>query len=163
MSISARIGKEQLKTRLDGFEAEILWAPGSRAFAVNETEGGGGFDQRAYVFMIEHTGLRKLDVSTPVEKAFSQPVKCELAIVPNTAILAWLNPKRVLVAAEVVNVTVCEHMGTFLTYEVSLPDLKILRRHTQAETRKQFGRFLGCELQAGDDRSAARWQNRKSR
>lgn len=161
INISVRAGSRRFTIRLDGFLSEILWAPDSTAFAVNETEGGGGFDQRTYVFRFGRTGLKKIDVSTPVEKAFGQPVKCDLAIVPNTAVVAWLSSNRVLVAAEVVDVSVCEHMGTFLTYEVSLPELTILARHTQAESKRRFGRFLGCELQQADDKSAARWQNRK--
>jgi hypothetical protein len=163
MRISAHFGKERFRTELSGFGAEILWAPDSTAFAVNETEGGGGIGQRTYVFYISSEGLRKLDVSMPVEKAFGHPGKCEIAVPPNTAILAWLTPHRVLVGAEVINVSLCEHMGTFLAYEVSLPDLKILNVFTQSETKAHFGGYLGCELRSADDRSAAAWQSQKSK
>jgi len=162
MRISVHLGKKRFTTEMNGFRAEILWAPDSSAFAVNETEGGGGIGQRTYVFYVSSEGLRKLDVSMPVEKAFGQPVKCEMPVPPNTAILAWLTANRVLAGAEVINVSLCEHMGTFLAYEVSLPDLKILSVLSQSETKARFGEYLGCELRYANDNSAANWQRRKS-
>jgi hypothetical protein len=160
MSLLVRIGQKRFEAKLDGFRSEILWAPDSGSFAVNETEGGGGFDQRAYIFYVNESGLTKLDVSRPVEKAFGFHGKCDARLLPNTAILAWLAPNRLLVVAEVVNVSVCKHPGTFLTYELSLPDLKILARHTQRESRQKFMRYLGCELRDADNKSAAFWQRR---
>jgi hypothetical protein len=150
-------------TELNGFRAEVLWSPDSGAFAVNETEGGGGIGQRTYLFYVSSEGLRKLDVSLPVEKAFGQPVKCDMPVPPNTAILTWLTPNRVLVGAEVINVSLCEHMGTFQTYEVSLPDLKIITVLSQSETKARFGEYLGCELRDADDGSAAGWQREKAK
>jgi hypothetical protein len=160
MSFLVRVGKKRFKARMDGWVAEILWAPDSSSFAVNETEGGGGFGQRAYIFYVEESGLRKLDVSRPVEKGFGYPGKCEVRVPPSSAVLAWLAPNRLLVVAEVVNVSVCKHPGTFLTYEVALPDLKILARHTQRESKQRFMQYLGCELRDADDKSASAWQNR---
>jgi hypothetical protein len=163
MRISVHLGSKRFTTELNGFGAEILWAPDSSAFAVNETEGGGGIGQRTYVFYVSSGGLRKLDVSMPVEKSFGQPVKCEIPVPPNTAILTWLTPNRVLVGAEVINVSLCQHMGTFMAYEVSLSDLKILNALTQSETKARFGEYLGCELHSADDRSAAGWQHEKAK
>ena len=163
MRISVHLGKKQFTTELNGFRAEILWSPDSSAFAVNETEGGGGIGQRTYVFYVSSEGLRKLDASMSVEKAFGQPVKCEMPVPPNTAILTWLTPNRVLVGAEVINVSLCEHMGTFQTYQVSLPDLKIITVLSQSETKARFGEYLGCELRGADDSSAAAWQREKAK
>ncbi|HEX7285751.1 MAG TPA: hypothetical protein VF532_06180 [Candidatus Angelobacter sp.] len=160
MSLLVRIGQKRFKARLNGFRSEILWAPDSSSFAVNETEGGGGFDQRAYIFYVKESGLTKLDVSRPVEKAFGFQGKCDARLLPNTAVLAWLAPDRLLAVAEVVDVSVCKHPGTFLTYEVSFPDLKILARHTQRESKQKFMQYLGCELRGADDKSASAWQNR---
>ncbi|HEY6969840.1 MAG TPA: hypothetical protein VJA94_11590, partial [Candidatus Angelobacter sp.] len=162
MSISVQTGGRRFKARLVGFDAEVLWSPDSSAFVVNEREGGGGFDQKAYIFYLKANGLEKKNLSALVERAFGRPVKCELPIRPNTAVVTWLAPHRLLVAAEIVNVSVCQHPGTFLSYELSLPDLKVMARHTQAETRQKFGKYFGCELAAADDNSAARWQKRKS-
>ena len=160
MSLQVRVGSKTFKARLDGFRSEILWAPDSRSFAVNETEGGGGFDQRAYIFYVKRSGLAKLDVSSPVEKAFGFQGKCDARLSPNSAILGWLDANRLLVVAEVVDVSVCKFPGTFLTYELALPDLKVLARHTQKESKQKFMRYLGCELRDADDKSASAWQSR---
>ena len=71
--------------------------------------------------------------------------------------------RRALVGAELVNENVCEHMGAILSYEVSLPDPKIMARHTQRESKRLFANVLGCELEDADDRCAARWQQQKSK
>jgi len=153
-----QVGSKQLKARLTGFRTEILWSPDSKSFAVNQTEGGGGIGQRAYVFYIKSNHLHKIDVSTPVEKEFGRPVKCEVGVDPNTAVLEWLDPKRILVVAEIVNVSICKCPGTFMTYELSFPDLRILQIYSQAETRRRFSRSLGCELRPADDSCARTWQ-----
>ena len=158
VSYRVTAGAKHFSARLSGWGTEVLWSPDSKAFAVNQTEGGGGIGQRAYIFYVTESGLRKVDVSTPVEKSFGSPVKCEVPTPPNTAVLQWLDSNRILVVAEVVPVSICKCSGTFQTYELSLPDLKIVRMHTQAETRKLFGEALGCELRSANDRQAKSWQ-----
>lgn len=146
ISLVLREGQSTLATRLDGFRSEILWSPDSSRFAVNQTTGGGGFGQKTYVFSVQSGRLRKIDVSLPVEKAFGSPVKCELPIPPNTAIIKWLDSNTVLVVAEVVPVSICKCSGSFRSYEVSLTDLGIKRSYSQAETNRLFFDSLGCEL-----------------
>ncbi|HKF20195.1 MAG TPA: hypothetical protein VKE93_01425 [Candidatus Angelobacter sp.] len=161
-TVIVRSGSQRFRTRLDGFRSEILWSPDSRAFAVNQTEGGGGFDQRTYVFYVEQGGLRKVDVSNPVDKAFGSPVRCDAPLLPpNTAILEWLDKTRVLVVAEIVNVSVCACSGSFETYEVGLPAGKVLKRYSQAETKSRFATSLGCEFDGADDACAMKWQVRR--
>jgi hypothetical protein len=152
------VGGKHFKERLSGWRTEVLWSPDSKAFAANQTVGGGGIGQRTYVFYLTVDGLRKIDVSATVEKSFGSPVKCEVPAAPNTAILKWLDSKRILVVAEVVPVSICKCSGTFQTYEVSLPDLEIVHVYTQAETRRRFPDALGCELRGADDRCARSWQ-----
>jgi len=163
ISYRVRVGQQHFSARLSGFRAEVLWSPDSKAFAANQTEGGGGIGQRTYIFYLTDDGLRKLDVSAPVEKAFGAPVKCEVPVPPNTAILKWLDSERILVAAEIVPVSICRCSGTFQTYEVSLPDLRIVHVYSQAETRRRFADALGCELRTADDRSARSWQSPRPR
>src|SRR5262249_53494850 len=153
-----QIGQKQFSARIDGVRSEVLWSPDSKSFAVNQTEGGGGIGQRAYIFYVKRNGLQRLDVSAPIEKAFGSPVKCEVPTPPNTAVLQWLDPKRILVVAEVVHVSICECLGTFQTYELSIPNLRIIRRFTQSETKRRFGDALGCELRDADDVCAQKWQ-----
>src|SRR5262249_17624234 len=153
-----QIGKKRFSSRIDGFSTEVLWSPDSKSFAVNQTEGGGGIGQRAYIFYVTRNGLQRLDVSAPIEKAFGSPVKCEVPVPPNTAVLQWLDPKRILVVAEVVNVSICKCPGTFQSYELSIPNLRIIRRYTQSGTKRGFAGVLGCELRDADDKCARRWQ-----
>jgi hypothetical protein len=152
------VGEKHFSVRLSGWRTEVLWSPDSKAFSVNQTEGGGGIGQHAYIFYVEENGLRRVDVSPPVEKAFGSPVKCEVPVPPNTTIIQWLDTKRILVAAEVVPVSICECRGTFKTYELSLPNLGILHVYGQAESKTLFGDALGCELRNADDSSAKSWQ-----
>lgn len=151
-------GGKQLTVRLDGFGTEVLWSPDSSAFAVNQTEGGGGIGQRAYIFYPEKNHLHKIDVSAPVEKVFGSPVKCEVRVPPNTAVLNWLDSDRVLVVAEIVHVSICKCSGTFKTYEVSRRPLRVVRAYSQAETKRRFADSLGCELRGADDACAKTWQ-----
>lgn len=149
---------KKVSARLDGFRSEVLWAADSRSFIVNQTEGGGGFGQRAYLFQITSNGLKKIDLSAPVERAFGFQGDCELRVLPQTAALGWLAADRILMAAEVVNVSVCKYQGTFKTYELSLPSLQVVASHTQGESKRLFPRFLGCELRDADDHLAVKWQ-----
>ena len=146
ISLLLREGQSAFAARLDGFRSEILWSPDSSRFAVNQTVGGGGFGQKAYVFSVVAGRLRRIDISRPVEKAFGSPVKCEILMQPNTAIIQWLDSDKVVVVAEVVPVSVCECHGSFRSYVVSLTDLTIKRSYSQAETRRLFSDSLGCEL-----------------
>jgi hypothetical protein len=146
ISITLRAGKFTYETELDGWNPEVLWSPDSSRFAINQTTGGGGIGQEAYVFSLRAGRLRRIDVSPPVEKAFGSPVKCEVPGPPNTAIIKWLGADTVLVVAEVVPVSICKCSGAFRTYVISLTDLSIRHSYSQAETKRLFSDSLGCEL-----------------
>jgi hypothetical protein len=158
LSYIVRTDKGYFTARLRGFRAEVLWSPDSSSFAVNQTEGGGGIGQRTYVFFVRRNGLQRMDVSSPVEKAFGAPVKCEVRVPPNIAVLQWLDSKNILMVAEIVNESLCKCSGTFKAYKLSLPNLKILESYTQSETRRLFPNALGCELRGADDACARSWQ-----
>lgn len=99
-----------------------------------------------------------MDLSRPVERAFGFSGKCEFHVLPQTGVLGWLAPDRILMAAEVVTVSVCKYAGTFKTYELVLPSVQIVRSYNQVESKRLFAQFLGCELRDADDRLAAQWQ-----
>ena len=146
LRFSVNAGSKRYSAELSGFDAEVTWSPDSSAFAVTQTEGGGGFGYRVYIFYVESDALRKLSVSAPIEKAFGTPTKCEIPVMPNTGFVSWLSPQRVLVAAEVVPVSVCQCSGMFRIYEVHLPDLRIIKSFDQAFAKKKFADVLGREL-----------------
>jgi hypothetical protein len=147
LKFSIRDSGRQYWAKRTGFNTEVTWSPDSSAFAVTQTEGGGGIGYRVYVFYVKATGLRKLTVSTPIEKAFGTPTKCEVPVRPNTGFVTWLaGSERVLVAAEVVPVSICECSGLFRLYEVHLPDLRIVNSFDQSAAKKKFEAVLGCQL-----------------
>jgi len=145
------VGGRQFSAQLPGFNAEISWSPDSSAFAVTETEGGGGIGYGAYIFRIGEGDLQKTDLSPLVAKAFGSPAKCEVPVPPNVGFIGWLDCRHVLVAAEVVPVSICQCMGMFAAYEISLPELRIVRKYSQLEAKKKFWGLLGCELRDADD------------
>jgi len=150
---TVKFAGKTFQTRLYGFNGEAAWSPDSHAFAVTQTEGGGGLGSRVYIFYVDESGLRKLDVSLPIEKDFGNPVKCEVAVPPNTGFVAWkADSSTLLVAAEVVPVSICHCMGTYRVYEVGLPARTILKTYSQTEAKHQFWDLLGCELRDADDR-----------
>jgi hypothetical protein len=154
ISYRVRFAGKTRTTELPGFNGEIAWSPDSKAFAVTQTEGGGGLGSRVYVFFVGEAGLTKLDVSEPIEKDFGNPVKCEPAsIKPNTGFVRWgQDSSSLLAAAEIVNVSVCDCMGTYRVYEINLPALTVRRAYSQTEAKKLFWTDLGCELRGADDR-----------
>jgi hypothetical protein len=145
------LGGKSFAANLLGFNGEVAWSPDSSAFAVTQTEGGGSLGSRVYVFYIDASGMRKLDVSRPIERDFGHPVKCEIAIPPNTGFISWRDSRTLLVAAEVVPVSICECMGTYRVYEMRLPSLEIVRTFSQVEAQKMFWSQLGCELRSASD------------
>ena len=148
-------GGKRLTAELPGFDAELSWSSDSAAFAVTETEVGGGIGYGAYIFRMTDGGLEEINLSPLVAKAFGSPAKCEVPVAPNVGFVGWLDSRRVLVAAEVVPVSICQCMGMFAAYEILLPDATIIHRYTQAEAKKRFWDLLGCELRDADDGCAA--------
>lgn len=157
-SFAVTAGAQRLSAKLKGWDAEVLWSPQSDAFAVNQTQGGGGIGERTFVYYIKAYGLRRLDISPHINKVFGSPVKCEAPVQPNTATIRWLDSRHLLVAAEIVPVSICKSAGTFITYEVEVPAGRIMRRHTQEQTKQLWSNDLGCELRKASDASALSWQ-----
>ncbi len=150
LSFTVGVSGKRLQTQLSGFGAEVSWSADSSAFAVTQTEGGGGIGYGAYVFFVEQSGLKKIDLSPSAKKAFSNPAKCDIA--PNVAIVGWLHGSdRILVVAETIPVSACSCMGTFELYEMVLPEGRILQKYNQLEAKRKFWSFLGCELRGADD------------
>jgi hypothetical protein len=145
------VGGRQFSAQLPGFNAEVSWSPDSSAFAVTETEGGGGIGYGAYIFRIGEGRLEEIDLSPVVTKAFGSPAKCEVPVAPNIGFIGWLDSRRVLVAAEVVPVSICKCAGMFAAYEIGLPEASITHRYSQIEAKKKFWSLLGCGLRDADD------------
>lgn len=158
VAYEVRVGGRKFRTRLHGWDSEVSWSPDSSAFAVTETEGGGGIGYRVYVFYIQEKGLHKIDVSSVVEKAAGKSPGCEIKIYPNTAVIAWLTATRILVAAQTIPVSICQCSGAFSAYEVNLPDLDVVAHYSQRDVKHRFWNLLGCELRDADNKCFVRSQ-----
>jgi len=149
---SVRVARKTFRAKLPGFNGEVTWSPDSKAFAVSETEGGGGIGARVYVFFVDADGLHKIDVSEPIEKDFGYPVRCDVKIPPNTGVVSWgLDSSTLYVAAQVIPVSLCKCMGTFRVYEINLPSLAIVRGYSQKQSKERFKALLGCDLRDAND------------
>lgn len=152
IDLTVKSAEKTFTTSLPGFNGELAWSPDSKAFAVTLTTGGGSLGSRVYVFFVEPTGLRKVDVSAPIERHFGHPVQCEVEIAPNTGFIGWqADSSTLLVAAEVVPVSICHCMGAYRVYAMKLPSATIAGTMTQAQAKKQLWPSLGCELRDADD------------
>jgi hypothetical protein len=151
--LTVQNGVKTFGTKLSGFNAEVLWSPDSSAFFVTQANGGGGMGYRTDVFFLDENGLRSLDASALIEKAFNIPGKCEVRVRPNIAAVDWLTATRILVAAEVVPTSICKCMGTYSVYEMELGgQLKIMKHYSEVEAKKALWQSLGCELKNAPDK-----------
>lgn len=134
-------------------DCEVAWSPDSRAFFATYTQGGAVGQFVTKVFFVTPRGLRDIDPTKPLVADFmSRPHYCYWDEQPNLGSIMWIRgSSRLLVAAEVAPHTVCEAMGTFRAYEVTIPNGKILRVYNQLEAKKLFWPHLGDELRGADD------------
>jgi hypothetical protein len=135
-----------------GVDSELSWAPDSQGFFVTTSDQGANGSYR--VILVERLSGRlvKTDITGLVAERFGNPVVCNVPEQPNVGGIGWLrNGRRVLVAAEIVNHSVCDSPGTFAAYEVDVETLQITASYSQLEAKRRFARLLGEELRAAPD------------
>lgn len=131
---------------------EALWSPGSSAFFLNYSNGGAAGTFEVRVFYPSEEGVRVVDPTAAARQDFlAHYPKCFSPETPNVAGVAWLSESRLLVAAQVLPRSNCDAMGTFATYEVEIPSGKVVSKHGQLDSKRQFGPLLGPELQNAND------------
>jgi hypothetical protein len=132
---------------------EILWAPDSKAFFVNYSDGGAVGNFHVMVFHLKGEGFTTYEPTRAAEADFLKNYpKCFQPEEPNMAGVAWLsNSSRLLIAVEVLPHTNCDMMGTFSAYVVDVDSGRILAKHGQLEAKKLFRPLLGPELQNSND------------
>lgn len=132
--------------------AEILWAPDSRAFFVTRSPAGGSGIYFCVVYLLVGEEVKVLDATPIIYEVFGHPVKCAVPEPPNVAGVAWDGDSRqLLIAAEIVGHANCDSNGTFQLYEITLPELKVVKNYGQIEAKKLFWESLGRELRLADD------------
>src|SRR5579862_1723275 len=135
-----------------GVGSEILWAPDSKALFVTTSDGGRNGLYRVLVIGEFQGRLEARDLTGIVYKAFGHPVKCDVPEPPNVGGIAWVGQAHhVLIAAEIVNHSICDSSGTFKGYDVDPASMQIVQRYGQLEVKRRFGAQLGFELADAND------------
>lgn len=142
------------KTSVDvgrGVGAELLWSPDSKAVSVTTSNGGrnGIFD--TYVISLDQGEIKKSNLSPLIRKAFGHPVACAYPEPPNVAAVNWASGGNLLVAAQIVNHSICDSFGTFVLYEVDVAKGTIVRQYDQLQAKELFSSTLGIFLQHARD------------
>jgi hypothetical protein len=146
-------GKSKFTGKIDlALNAEVLWSPDSKAFAVSGSKDGAGGLYLTDVFTVDETGLTKIPLSDVIWRAFGHPVRCQWPEDPNVGAVAWLESStHLLLAGQLIGHSVCDSSFTFKAYEVEIPTRKILRTYDQLEAKRLFRQSLGEWLVAAPD------------
>ncbi|HYL46417.1 MAG TPA: hypothetical protein VEU52_05285 [Candidatus Limnocylindrales bacterium] len=144
----------QLSSRINfGLNAQILWSPDSRSFAVTGSCCGAGGQYETDVFYVQRERLTKVELTSLIVRGFGHPVRCEWPEDSNVVAVKWVKPSRqLLLAAQIMNHTVCDSPGTFKAFLVDIPDRRIVKVYNQLAAKKLFSNDLGkWLLDANDD------------
>jgi hypothetical protein len=135
-----------------GIGAELLWSPDSKALAVTTSNGSSNGVYNLIIFQIEAAAVKKIDATPVIRKVFGHPVVCAYPEPPNVAAVAWVESSaRLLVAAQILNHSICDSFGTFKLYELDLSSLEVIKAYDQLEAKRLFGSELGVFLQHARD------------
>jgi len=132
--------------------SELLWSPDSKALAVtiSHTSANGVFD--LFVFQVEAGAVRKIDASPVIRKLFGHPVVCAYPEPPNVAAITWVDSSaRLLVAAQILDHSICDSFGTFKLFQLDVPSLAVDKAYDQITAKRLFGPQLGAFLRAARD------------
>jgi hypothetical protein len=151
--LTVSVGEKRFLVNIgQGVGAELAWSPDSEAFFVTYSDAGLNGRYHTSVFYVHETGLNKINPDLVIQRAFGHPVECDYPEPPNVVGVAWLgNSHRVIIAAQIINHGICDSYGTFKAYEVSLPDLTLIRKYEQLVAKKKFWSELGEELRSARD------------
>lgn len=135
-----------------GVGSEIGWSTDSRAFFLSWSSEGLSGEFHTRVYYVDDSGLKKIDFNPLVNRAFGHPPLCLGPSPVNVAAVAWLEgSSRILVAAEVPPLSICDSYGTFRAFEISVPETTILRPYGQLAAKKKFWSDLGPRLRQAPD------------
>jgi hypothetical protein len=132
---------------------EIGWSSASDRFFLNYSDGGNVGTFHVAVYHLAKGKLEAISLTQAVNRDFAERYpKCFRPETPNIVGIAWSkDATRMLLAAQVLPHSNCDNMGTFMMYEVAVPNGAIIRRFSQAEAKTSFRKLLGSALQAADD------------
>jgi hypothetical protein len=149
--LGVKVGQRRFDRRFNfGVNAEVLWSPDARRFAVTGSREGANGQYRLAVADIAD-GLKWFEVTSAVERAFGHPVRCGWPEVPNVAAVTWLSPARVVVAAQIIDHSNCDSFGTFVAYEFDVDTQRLGPPIDQLEAKRRWSPRLGIALSTARD------------
>jgi hypothetical protein len=134
-----------------GLNAQVLWNADSTGFAVTGSSEGANGRYHTSSFSLRNDHLVQVPLTRTVERAFGHPMKCGWPEAPNVSAVKWLDHRRLLVAAQIVNHSNCDCFGTFKGYVVDVLDRSVLRAYDQLQVKERFHSDLGPWLQDAND------------
>ena len=134
-----------------GLNAQVLWNADSGEFAVTGSSEGANGQYYTSAFSLWNGKLVQMPLTRTIEKAFGHPMKCGSPEEPNVAAVKWLDRRRLLVAAEIINHSNCDCFGTFKGYVVDVVDQSVVRVYDQLQVKRRFHADLGSWLQDAND------------
>lgn len=138
------------------YPAEIAWAPDNNTFFLTQSI---GYTTGYYteVYRIKDTRVERLgNVNPTVMRAFAIHHDCKyfdkgvnIGSKPNIAGLNWMQDSdRLLMVAEVPPISICQQMGYFGGYMVSISSGKILERYSPQQLIDHWEKVLGDRLKS---------------
>jgi len=128
---------------------EVIWAPNSKSFAINASDGGTVGTWDSVVYRLDHAPpFASLDVSSLARAASADLPQCREREDLNVAVVGWAaDGAEVLVVAEVPPHSSCMNMGDVVGFRISVRLGKILEQLPEQALRQQWGPVLGCRFQ----------------
>lgn len=127
---------------------EVLWAPDSRKFVINMSDGGLVGTWETCIYSIDDRGNPvPIDIQNLIKPISNKIMQCEPKEEANIGIAAWLNNStEILLIVEVPPHSSCRNMSTITGFRISIETRKIIERISENELRKNWKRVLGCRF-----------------
>ena len=134
-----------------GLNAQVLWNADSSGFAVTGSSEGANGRYHTSAFLLRKGQLVQVPLTRIIENAFGHPMKCGWPELPNVAAVRWLDSRRLLLAAEIINHSNCDCFGTFKGYVVDVLNQSVVRAYDQLQVKERFHADLGPWLMDAND------------
>jgi len=146
--LTVAAGTKQFKARVQGsVGSELAWSPDSKAFFLTYSDAGLGGEYFTLVFYVSEKGLRKVNPSLVVKRAFGHAICGGGPSTVNVVGVAWMEGShRILIAAQVPPLSICDSFNTFKAFELSLPSAVVIKSYGQIAAKQSFWSYLGNDL-----------------
>lgn len=127
---------------------EAIWAPDSRGFAINVSDGGLVGTWESFVFTIGDDGVPiLLSVHKTIRKVLAATLRCEPKEIANVGFVIWLaGGKEALMVAEVPPHSSCQNMGSIFGFRIVIDSGHVVERISESLVRRRWAGWLGCRI-----------------